>query len=255
MFEQELIKKMMVTSKAVCLINGQVAKRSEDVCVERVIHLFLNDKPLGHLVASPSQLKELGIGFVVSEGIAQDIWDVRISGDKIYIYANDTRIPRKLVTGSSGGISAKNFRSNIDSKLIIDRQDVFTVIDEIVSELWEKTGGAHCSVLYSNGHVVAKSSDVGRHNTVDKVIGCCILNKTDLSSCVLGCTGRQPAGMVSKAINAGIPIVVSKAATTDEGIKFARKAGLTLVCRVQGDRFCVHAHPERIRGILTGDLS
>ena len=132
---------------------------------------------------------------------------------------------------------------------MIDREDIFMVIAEIVSELWEKTGGAHCSVLFSGKELIAKSSDVGRHNTVDKVIGYCILNKIDLSGCVLGCTGRQPAGMISKAVNAGIPIIISKAATTDEGIRLAEASGLTLVCRVKEDRFCVYTHPERIRGL------
>jgi FdhD protein len=97
--------------------------------------------------------------------------------------------------------------------------------------------------------IVAKSSDVGRHNTVDKVIGYGVLNNIDLSGCVLGCTGRQPAGMVSKAVNAGIPIIVSKAATTNEGISLAQASGLTLVCRVRDDRFCVYTHPERISGL------
>jgi FdhD protein len=254
--KQEHIESLLSNSEAVCLSNGLVTVRNEEICVERVIHLFLNDKLLGHLVASPSQLRELGAGFVKSEGISHEIEDVLLSGDKVHIYAKGIKTPGKMAIGSSGGLSStKNIRAEITSKLTIDRQDVFTVIREIVSNLWERTGGAHCSVLFSEGRVVAKSSDVGRHNTVDKVIGFCILNRIDLSSCVLGCTGRQPAGMVSKAVNAGIPIVISKAATTDEGINLAQKAGLTLVCRVKDDRFCVYAHPERIRGILTRDLS
>jgi FdhD protein len=153
------------------------------------------------------------------------------------------------VTGSSGGLSTRKIVNKINSNLTIDREDIFMVISEIVSELWEKTGGAHCSVLFSGKELIAKSSDVGRHNTVDKVIGYCILNKIDLSRCVLGCTGRQPAGMISKAVNAGIPIIISKAATTDEGIRLAEASGLTLVCRVKENRFCVYTHPERIRGL------
>jgi FdhD protein len=172
----------------------------------------------------------------------------------VKVYARQTAPPEEIVTGSSGGVSTGKLWNKINSNIMIDREDIFMVIAEIISELWEKTGGAHCSVLFSGKELVAKSTDVGRHNTVDKVIGHCILNKIDMSGCVLGCTGRQPAGMISKAVNAGIPIVISKAATTDEGIRLADASGLTLVCRVKEGRFCVYTHPERIKGILTDDL-
>ena len=91
--------------------------------------------------------------------------------------------------------------------------------------------------------------DVGRHNTVDKVIGFAVLNGIDLSRCIIGCSGRQPAGMVSKAANAGIPIILSKAATTDQGILTADQTGVTLVCFARGNRFTVYTHPYRISGI------
>ncbi len=249
----ESIKNLVSTHEAVCLINGKLQKHIENVCVERLIHLFLNDEPIGHLIASPSQLRELGVGFVISEGIARQVEDVTASGDEVRVYAKHTIRSRKMITGSSGGLSTTSVRRKISSSLTIDRKDVFRVIAEIVSELWERTGGAHCSVLFSGKGLTAKSSDVGRHNTVDKVIGHAVLNRIDLSTCVLGCTGRQPAGMVSKAVNAGIPVIVSKAATTDEGIRLAQKAGLTLVCRVKDDRFCAYTHAERIRGILPKD--
>lgn len=93
-----------------------------------------------------------------------------------------------------------------------------------------------------------KSSDVGRHNTVDKVVGYATLNGIDLSRCVIGCTGRQPAGMVRKDAHAGIPIVISRAASTDKGITTAEAAGITLICFSRGDRFTIYTHLERILG-------
>jgi FdhD protein len=240
---------LLSTHDCLCLHHGHMVKRSEWVCVEKVFHLTLNEKAIGNIVASPSQLKELGAGFVISEGLAEYVENVVVDGDQVKVYAGQAENPKELVTGSSGGLSTRKIFNKINSNLMIDREDIFMVIAEIVSELWEKTGGAHCSVLFSGKELIAKSSDVGRHNTVDKVIGYCILNKIDLSGCVLGCTGRQPAGMLSKAVNAGIPIIISKAATTDEGIRLAEASGLTLVCRVKEDRFCVYTHPECIRGL------
>jgi FdhD protein len=58
--------------------------------------------------------------------------------------------------------------------------------------------------------------------------------------------------MVSKIANAGIPIIVSKAASTDKGILTAEKAGVTLICFARDERFTIYTHPHRVRGIATG---
>lgn len=250
---KEDIDSMLSPLDGVCRQGGERQGQPEEVCREQVVRLFLNDRSIGRLVASPAQLRELGAGFVISEGLARFVDRVEVSGDRVMIHGSVIESPLEVTTGSSGGMSSGRVVRTIASGATIDRGEIFTVMAGIVSELWERTGGAHCSVIYTDGAVVAKSSDVGRHNTVDKVIGSCILNGIDLSRCVLGCTGRQPAGMISKAVNAGIPIVVSKAATTDEGVRLARETGLTLVCRVKDGRFCVYSHPERIRGLKEAD--
>jgi FdhD protein len=249
MYTPEDIESMLSALNGVCREDGCAQPGPEEVCRERVIRLFLNDVAVGSLVASPAQLRELGAGFMVSEGLAESVDRVEVSGEEVNVYGKPVESPIDVTTGSSGGISTNRIVRQIDSDIAMDYRDIITVIDAIVSELWERTGGAHCSVLFSGKELVAKSSDVGRHNTVDKVIGHAVLGGIDLSRCVLGCTGRQPAGMVSKAANAGIPIVVSKAATTDEGVHLARQVGLTLVCRVRQGRFRVYSHPERILGL------
>jgi FdhD protein len=139
-------------------------------------------------------------------------------------------------------------KRKVISDIRIIPEDVFSCTREIETEIWRKTGAVHCSVLFSDGKCVVKSSDVGRHNTVDKVVGYAILNRIDLSRCVIGCTGRQPAGMIKKDANAGIPVVISRAASTDKGIAAADAAGITLVCFSRGDRFTIYTHPERILG-------
>lgn len=246
MAEREDIGTMLTSLDIPCQVGEKAAVRADEVCIERVIRLYLNDTPIGDLVATPSQLRELGAGFVVSEGLASAVTEVKASGDEVRVYTREDERPRRFVKGSSGGLSMDKTPGRVSSDITIEPEDIFRVMDAIVSELWERTGGAHCSVLFSGRECVAKSSDVGRHNTVDKVVGFCVLNGIDLSQCILGCTGRQPAGMVSKAANAGIPIVISKAATTDEGVRLARQTGVTLVCRVKEGRFRVYSHPERI---------
>jgi FdhD protein len=223
-----------------------LAETVQETCAEQVVRIVLNGCTLSTQVATPTQLSELGAGFVVSSGLADRVSEVRVEGFTIRVSAPELGRQSVDVTESSGGPSTEARACRVESDLVIGPDTVFSVISQIVSELWERTGGAHCSVLFSNGEIVAKSSDIGRHNTVDKVIGHALLTGIDLSRCVLGCTGRQPTGMVSKAANAGIPIVVSKAATTREGALTAQETGVTLVGRVKKGGFCVYSHPGRI---------
>ncbi len=233
--------------------KGVVRETEQEVCTEDVVVIVLNNRPMSTLVASPVQLRELGAGFVVSEGLAGEIQDVRVQGLTVQVTAAERSGSLRGIIESCGGPTSGTLISHVRSSLVIDRELIFTVISHIVSELWERTGGAHCSVLFSKDELVAKSSDIGRHNTVDKVIGHALLNGIDLSGCVLGCTGRQPSGMITKAANAGIPVVISKAATTRQGAETAQRAGLTLVGRVKQDSFCVYSHPERIAGLVPGN--
>ena len=137
----------------------------------------------------------------------------------------------------------------VRSSLSIPAEEVYAATDKVMSDTWQKTGGVHCSVLLTDGMVIAKSCDIGRHNTIDKVVGAAELQRTDRSLCYIGCTGRQPSGMVGKVANAGIPILISRAAPTDKGIALAESVGITLINFSRGRRFTIFAHPERISGI------
>jgi len=79
--------------------------------------------------------------------------------------------------------------------------------------------------------------DIGRHNAFDKVVGWALLNGVDLAKCMLYTSGRVPSDMASKAIRAGIPILVSKSVATDQGVALARAYGLTLICEAKPMQF------------------
>jgi len=230
--------------------NGEITEIDDTIVIEDRFQILFNDRPVTDIIASRDQLKELGAGFVITEGLTRCVDKVKLEGDRILVFA-DTGCNASLSKkefGSSGGMSLQKEPGRVSSDIHITPEDVVSWTREIETEVWRKTGAVHCSVLISEGKCVVKSSDVGRHNTVDKVVGHALLNKIDLSGCVIGCTGRQPAGMVKKYANAGIPIVISRAASTDKGIATAGTAGITLVCFSRGDRFTIYTHPERILG-------
>lgn len=230
--------------------KGEVTEIDDTIVIEDRFQVLFNDRPVTDIVASRDQLLELGAGFAITEGLSRCVDKVKLDGDRILVYADTgcdvSRSKKEL--GSSGGMSIQKEPRAVSSDIKITPEDVVSWTREIETEVWQKTGAVHCSVLFCEGKCVVKSSDVGRHNTVDKVVGHAILNRMDLSNCVIGCTGRQPAGMVKKYANAGLPIVISRAASTDKGIVTAEIAGITLICFSRGDRFTIYTHPERIRG-------
>ena len=258
---------------AVKVTGGESESIKDLSALENQVTILLNGVVVTAQVATISNLDELGAGYVITEGLCKDIKSVKTDAGTNTVYVtsdtvteNFTKIKDKTAatqTGTSGGIeytdakgSEKSALSDapvsrvIDSDIDIEIEDIYRATKEIISDLWTKTGGVHCSVLFrEGGEIVAVMTDVGRHNTVDKVVGSAILNGIDLSRCFLGCTGRQPYGMVKKCMNAGIPIIISKAASTADGIRLARKSGITLICFARGERFTIYSTPQRVRGV------
>ncbi|WP_292517077.1 formate dehydrogenase accessory sulfurtransferase FdhD [Methanoculleus sp.] len=238
----------------VCRAGIQVAGESarevhDDIIVEDRVRLFLNGEFLTALVASADRLDDLGAGFVISEGLADRVESVEVSGKDIHITA-PAKKEIQLETESSGGSRVVGEPGSVASSITVTAAGIRAVTAAIESDVWRRTGAVHCSVLFCDGELITRACDVGRHNTVDKVVGHAALRGLDRSTCILGCTGRQPAGMVAKAANAGIPIVVSRAASTDGGILTAERAGITLIGFSRGDRFTIYTHPERVPDVL-----
>ncbi len=229
--------------------DGVVREIHDDIVVEDHFRLFLNGQHLTTLVASPDRLEDLGAGFVICEGLADAIRSVQVSGRDIYVKA-PIRQEIRLEIESSGSYHVVGEPKSIESSVTITSEGVRTVTAAIESDAWRRTGGVHCSVLFCNEQMITRACDVGRHNTIDKVVGYAVLNGIDRSRCVIGCTGRQPAGMVAKAANAGIPVVISRAASSNGGIATAERAGVTLICFSRGDRFTVYTHPERVSDVF-----
>jgi formate dehydrogenase accessory protein FdhD len=137
----------------------------------------------------------------------------------------------------------------IKSNLTVKAQTILDSISKMncLAKGFKETGGLHDSGIFkTDGIMMAFSEDVGRHNTVDKVIGAASLDKVNFSECFMIITGRVPGDMIYKAAKVGLPIVASVAAVLNSGVSSAEKANITLVGFVRGKRMNVYTCPERI---------
>lgn len=237
----------------------------EPVAMESPVNIFVNGDYVITLLATPEFQKELTLGWLFSEGVLQsldEVIQIVVNQDNVDVV---TRHPikeeRLRVVGVSRllttacGLSASKFLRTIseageklvESNYEVKAKDIIEMTQKLdEGRLYRSTGGVHVAALFEEERLVALAEDVGRHNTIDKVVGIGLQSKVNFSKSLLISSGRQPADMVLKAARMGIPIIVSRSAPIRSGIIAAEKTGVTLVCFVREHRMSVYTHPSRI---------
>jgi len=94
--------------------------------------------------------------------------------------------------------------------------------------------------------MVAIVEDVGRHNTIDKISGVCLLEGIDPEGRVLLVTGRISSEMMRKAAKMGCPVIASRTSPTSISIEMAQAWNITLIGYVRSGRMRVYSCPERV---------
>ncbi len=110
-------------------------------------------------------------------------------------------------------------------------------------------GGTHAVALaHRDGQLIVVREDVGRHNAMDKVIGCAIRSGIDCGKCAVLMSSRISFEMVQKAVRAGITLVAAISTATSLAVELAESSGCTLVGRLRDDDMYVYTHPYRVLG-------
>lgn len=221
--------------------------------------------------------RELALGFLFSEGLIhqksdvltvkyaastlsesseQNIIRVELSEKATF---NPEQLNRHFYAASSCGICGKTSIEMVQqnsSFQIADNQ--FFITKEMLFSLPKKlkeaqnqfllTGGIHASFLFNlKENIVLVKEDIGRHNALDKIIGCAFQEETlPLQQHLLLVSGRLSFELVQKAWMAGIPIIAAIGAPSSLAIELADEVGITLIGFLKDDRFNVYTHRKRI---------
>ena len=113
-------------------------------------------------------------------------------------------------------------------------------------DLNQFSGGMHASALCDRDNVIVVAGDVGRHNTLDKIQGECLLRGLSTKDRLLLTTGRVSSEMLLKAARMQAPVIVSRHSPTGSAVALARELGITLAGHAHGNRLMVYSHPERL---------
>ena len=113
-------------------------------------------------------------------------------------------------------------------------------------ELYRDTGGVHTSALSDGEKVVFSADDIGRHNTLDKIAGMCLMRNVWPKDRILITTGRISSEMLQKAAQLDVPILISRTSPSSLSIEMAQRYGITLIGYARKHRFNVYSNGERV---------
>ena len=255
--------------------GGKISPETNDLIVETPIEIIINKKRRVLIMFTPEMIKELVVGFVFTEGLidsAGEIEECVISsvpkGDGEQVIEARVWIPsskldiiedenKGRVSYSSCGIcGTENYydlaigigRVKSRQPFSMDVLKEFSRRLEAFQPLYNRTGGAHAAVLAdSNGNQLFHSEDMGRHNALDKIIGCILMNRMGCDDKILFSSGRASLEMILKTARAGIPIFVAMSRPTSRAVEAAKFYNITLI-DVAKDTNRIYSHVRRIKG-------
>ena len=230
----------------------------EDIVVrEFSLTIVLNNQELVTLLCSPTELEYLAVGFLLSQGLIKDKEDIRkmvVDVQKGVVQVETKKavgISLKPVLASSGA-RGENFSNpqlvTAEPEAKISPQQIVSLMDNFVrsSKVFKTTGGVHSAALCNERNILAFNDDIGRHNAIDKVFGECLLKDIATDNSLMITSGRVSSEILLKVAKRNIPILISKAAPTDLGVRLAVDLGVTLVGFVRGKGMNVYANDWRI---------
>jgi FdhD protein len=112
-------------------------------------------------------------------------------------------------------------------------------------QLYRETGGVHTSVLSDGEKVLLSAEDIGRHNTLDKIAGLCLMGNVWPETRILITTGRISSEMLQKAARLQAPILISRTSPSSLSIEMAERYGITLIGYARRQRFNVYSNAQR----------
>jgi FdhD protein len=187
-----------------------------------------------------------------------EVEDVRVCehGDNVDVWLNRTvEQPQswRRTSGCTGGVTAVDALARVDVSFNGDQpkfppEAIGHLIEMLFEsqELYRETGGVHTSALSDGEKIILVAEDIGRHNTLDKIAGLCLMNNTWPETRILITTGRISSEMLQKAARLAASILISRTSPSSLSIEMAERYGITLIGYARTHRFNVYSNPQRV---------
>jgi len=232
-----------------------------ETIVEAPVSLTVNGQVWLSFMCTPVNLEALAVGFLYNEGVLENmeqVEDVRVCehGDNVDVWLNrSVEQPKswRRTSGCTGGVTAVDLlaRPNISfdgDQPKVPPEAIGHLVEMLFEsqELYRETGGVHTSALSDGEKILLSAEDIGRHNTLDKIAGLCLMNNIWPETRILITTGRISSEMLQKAARLKVPILISRTSPSSLSIEMAERYGITLIGYARTHRFNVYSNSQRV---------
>ncbi|WCR02701.1 formate dehydrogenase accessory sulfurtransferase FdhD [Paracoccus saliphilus] len=237
---------------------------------ETAVAITVNGSTYAVLMATPASLEDLAIGFARTEGIVDTIGDIEqveivacedglearlwISKDRA-----DAMAARRRAMAGPVGCGLCGIESLKEAMRSVPRMSGSgALISETLASrattllrhqqrLHMRSGSMHAAGFLSpKKGIVAVREDVGRHNALDKLVGCVENMGCAPESGAFVLTSRVSVELVQKAAMVVCGMIIAVSGPTALAIRVAHEAGITVLGFARNGTYECYCHPYRI---------
>jgi FdhD protein len=258
-----------VTRALTHLSDGSGISGEAAIAEEIPVAFVYNGESFVVVMASPTDLDDLAVGFSITEGVVANVADI----ERIDTVRHSRGIELQMVIPPADAERLSERRRGMNARTGCGLCGVES-IDEVLrpprvvtsqatfarEALWRasaeldtrqpvnsETRAVHAAAFADgSGALIVVREDVGRHNALDKVIGALARSSSALDAGFLVVTSRASYELVQKAATAGAPLLAAISRPTSLAIELADQAHITLVGLLRGRSANVYSHPERL---------
>lgn len=254
--------------------EGGHSRSTLDVLANEVpIELSFQGVPHVVMLATPRDLRQLAIGFSVTEGLVKSPAEIKdvlvvaksesiavnisVSAERFSeILARQRHMSGRTGCGLCGSVSLEDAIRHPEinvSQMTIEPQWVQNALNQFSQHqrLNQRTGSIHAAAWVDGAQGISQVfEDVGRHNALDKLIGSLLEGQVDRAAGFVLLSSRASFELIQKSAMVGIGTVVAVSAPTALAVKTARHLGVTLVGFARTNRQVVYTNPHRILGAV-----
>ena len=240
-------------------LDGAWQPESAVPAEEYTFSVFVNQKEIATLQCTPEKLNCLAVGFLAAQRILSSVSDISTMrvciedhvADLVLKTTPTLPVRRVITSGCSGGVS---YYSEVAIPPVVSSRTFSPAQVTAATELLRsETGpagygrrrGMHRSVLTDGSKALVVADDIGRHNTVDKILGECLLKRMSTAE-VLVTTGRISSEMVTKAARMQTPLIISLNSATTQAVELGTRLRVSIVGYAGKNRFTVFCGQDRL---------
>lgn len=245
------------------------APQLDQVAEETPVALEYNGISHATMLATPADLEDFALGFSLTEGIIDNVHDVRgielrpepsgvvVQLDISSACAARLKERRRAMAGRTGcGLCGVETLPEVVRHVApvpdgppISVHAIFAAMRAMRTgqTLHQITGATHAAAwAHADGRIALLREDVGRHNALDKLIGALARQNLSAAGGMMLVSSRASFEMLQKTASTGCGILAAVSAPTALAVRLAQQSNLALLGFLRDNDAAIYAHPERI---------